>query len=147
MLGLAALSEEPVMCLIIIAGIQEKWEVECGINVEAVPVGDPSDPDFFQKNTDKGKIFPLGPECTFHGKKVPTMVRWSQLTREHHLHHHERCPCHHGHYQLFERCLIQRPFLLLECHHSRFEIPFLKYVTNEDQPWMIYIGVLHGTSL
>ena len=77
MLRFTALNGEPVICLIIIAGVQEKWAVECGIDVDVQPVGDPSDPDFFQNNMGKGKMFPLGPECTFNGKKVPTMVRWS----------------------------------------------------------------------
>jgi len=146
MLGFTALSGEPVMCLIIIAGVQEKWEVECGINVDAVPVGDPTDPDFFQKNTGKGKMFPLGPECTFRGKKVPTMVRWSQsgsitsiILRD--------ALATMDHYELFERTSNRRPFLLLDGHHSRFEVQFLKYVTDADHPWMICIGVPYGTSL
>ena len=146
MLGFTALSGEPVMCLVIIAGVQEKWEVECGIDVDVVPVGDPSDPDFFQKNMGKGKMFPLGPECTFKGKKVPTMVRWSQsgsitsiILRD--------ALATMDHYQLFERTATRRPFLLLDGHHSRFEIPFLEYVTNADHPWMICIGVPYGTSL
>ena len=146
MLGFTALNGEAVMCLVIIAGVQEKWEVECGIDVDVAPVGDPSDPDFFQKNMGKGKMFPLGPECTFNGKKVPTMVRWSKsgsitsiILRD--------ALATMDHYQLFERTATQRPFLLLDGHHSRFEIPFLEYVTNADHPWMICIGVPYGTSL
>ena len=133
-----ALTGQPVMCLVIIAGAQEKWEVETSVDIDAVTIGNPSGPEFFIKNRDKGKMFPLGPECTFNGKKVPTMVRWSQLysitsvvlrdaiaTMDHH--------------DLFER--------LLHSHYSRFEIPFLEYVTNADHPRMICIGVPYGTSL
>ena len=78
MLGFTALNGQPVMCLVIIAGVQEKWEVETGIDIDADQVGDCIDPDFFINNRGEGKMFPLGPDCTFKGKKVPTMVRWSQ---------------------------------------------------------------------
>ena len=77
MLGFTALNGDPVLCLIIIAGVQEKFEVECGIDIDATPVGDPSDADYFEKNRGKGKLFPMGPECCFNSKAVPCMVRWS----------------------------------------------------------------------
>jgi len=146
MLGFTALSGQPVMCLLIIAGVQEKWEVETGIDTDAVQIGDPGDPDFFVNNRGKGKMFPLGPECTFNGKKVPTMVRWSQsgsitsiILRD--------ALATMDHHDLFERSSNRKPFLLLDGHHSRFELPFLEYVTNADHPWMICIGVPYGTSL
>ena len=146
MLGFTALSGQPVMCLVIIAGVQEKWEVETGIDTDAVPVGDPGDPNFFVNNRGKGKMFPLGPDCTFKGKKVPTMVRWSQsgsitsiILRD--------ALATMDHHDLFERSSNRMPFLLLDGHHSRFELPFLEYVTNADHPWMICIGVPYGTSL
>ena len=39
------------------------------------------------------------------------------------------------------------PFLLLDGHESRFELPFLTYITNPDHPWKVCIGVPYGTSL
>jgi len=39
------------------------------------------------------------------------------------------------------------PFLLLDGHGSRFELPFLNYVTHTDHPWKVCIGVPYGTSL
>ena len=59
MLGFTALSGEPVLCLIIIADVQEKFEVECGINIDTTAEGDPSDDDFSQKNCGEGMPFPM----------------------------------------------------------------------------------------
>ena len=39
------------------------------------------------------------------------------------------------------------PFLLLDGHGSRFEIPFLRYVTDKQHPWVVCQGVPYGTSL
>jgi hypothetical protein len=37
------------------------------------------------------------------------------------------------------------PFLLLDDHGSRFELPFLEYITNEAHNWMGCIGVPYAT--
>ena len=51
------------------------------------------------------------------------------------------------HYELFPRSGNLKPFLLLDGHGSRFEIPFLRYVTDREHPWMVCQGVPYGTSL
>ena len=51
--------------------------MECGIDIDAIPVGDLSDDDYFDRNRGKGKLFPMGPDCEFNGVTVPCMVRWS----------------------------------------------------------------------
>ena len=139
MLGFTALDGNPVLCLIIIAGVQEKFEVECGIDIDATPEGDPSDDDYFQKNRGKGNLFPMGPECLFNGKTVPCMVRWSPsgsitsvILRD--------TLATMDHYGLFDRSSNRKPFLLLDGCQSRFELLFLEYVTNTDHPWMVCIG-------
>ena len=78
LLGFTALSGEPVMCLLILAGVEEKMEVEMGIDLIVPTFGSVDDDDYFEKNSGKGKIFPMGPECDFRGTKVPCMVRWSK---------------------------------------------------------------------
>ena len=145
-LGFTALNGEPVLCLIIIAGVQEKFEVECGINIDATPEVDPSDADYFEKNHGKGKLFPMGPECCFNGKTLPCMVQWSPsgsitsvILRD--------ALATMDHYDLFDRSSNRMPFLPLDRHQSRFELPFLEYVTNTDHPWMVCIGILYGTSM
>jgi hypothetical protein len=39
-----------------------------------------------------------------------------------------------------------KPFLLLDGHGSRLELPFLKYVNDPGHPWVVCIGVPYGTS-
>jgi len=39
------------------------------------------------------------------------------------------------------------PFLLLDGHGSRFELPFLDYVNSADTKWTVCIGVPYGTNL
>ncbi len=78
LLGFTALNGEPVLCLIIIAGIKELYEVETEIDKDANAIGDPANSNYFIKNRGKGKLFPMRPECTFNGKVIPCMVRWSQ---------------------------------------------------------------------
>ena len=38
------------------------------------------------------------------------------------------------------------PFLLLDGHGSRFQLPFLQYINNPEHPWVVCIGVPYGTS-
>ena len=39
------------------------------------------------------------------------------------------------------------PFLLLDGHGSRLELPFLSYVNKPMHKWVVCIGVPNGTSL
>jgi hypothetical protein len=36
------------------------------------------------------------------------------------------------------------PFLLLDGHGSRFQLPFLDYITAEETKWTVCIGVPYG---
>jgi hypothetical protein len=40
-----------------------------------------------------------------------------------------------------------KPFLLLDGHHSRFEIPFLNYIHDSQHEWVVCIGVPYGTHI
>ena len=91
-------------------------------------------------------MFPSDPECQFNGKTIPTLVRWnptggitSEILRD--------CLATLDHYEVFPRNNDKKPFLLLDGHGSRFELPFLQYVTDKQHPWMVCQGVPYGTSL
>ena len=146
LLGFTNLKGEPVMCLLILAGIEQKFEVETGIDLTAPTYGDIKDRDFFENNCGKGKMFPMGPECTVHGTRVPCMIRWSQkgsitsdILRD--------ALKTLDHYKIFDRSQNKKPFLLLDGHGSRFELPFMEYVVNTNHPWVVCIGVPYGTSM
>ena len=39
------------------------------------------------------------------------------------------------------------PFLLLDGHSSRFELPFLEYIKNREHTWRVCVGVPNGMNL
>ena len=53
MLGFTNLKGEPVMCMLILAGIEQKFEVETGIDLTTPTYGDVKNSDFFEKNCGK----------------------------------------------------------------------------------------------
>ena len=65
-------------CVIIIAGVQQKLNVESGIDPFVTETfGNATDSDYFDRNFGPGKLFPGGPTCRFLGKDIPCMVRWT----------------------------------------------------------------------
>ena len=125
LLGFTTLSGEPVLCLVIITGVQEALNVESGIDPFFTETyGETSDVDYFDKNFGHGKLFPGGPICKFNNKEIPCMVRWtpkgsitSQILAE--------ALQYIDSFDVFDRTNGKYPFLLLDAHQSRFEIPFL----------------------
>lgn len=47
---------------------------------------------------------------------------------------------------LFPRRANVKPFLLLDGHGSRLQLPFLEYVNSPSNSWVVCIGVPYGTS-
>ena len=147
LLGFTALNGEPVLCLVILAGVRETLNVESGIDPFVTETfGEATDTDYFDKNFGPGKLFPGGPTCRFQNKDIPCMVRWtpkgsitSQILAE--------ALQHIDSFNVFDRSNGKYPFLLLDGHQSRFEMPFLEYITNKDHEWQVCIGVPYGTSL
>ena len=78
MIGLTALTGEPVMYILIIEGKLPNGSIEAGIDFTVTPTGSSSDSDFIIKNSGPGKHFPGGPECYFRNKKVPALVHWHE---------------------------------------------------------------------
>ena len=70
LLGFTALSEESVLCLIIIAGVRDEFCAETGIDPTATAIGDATNEDFFNKNFGPGKLYPGGPTCNFKGQRI-----------------------------------------------------------------------------
>lgn len=96
-----------------------------GVDICVEPAGSPSDgANFILNNSGPGKYFPGGPTCNFRGKEVPVFVRW------------------HDGGSITSEILVQmlqtldllnlfphddpsaKPFLLLDGHVSRLELPF-----------------------
>ena len=146
LLGFTALSGEPVLCLIIISGVREHLNIETGIDPTKPILGDVNDENFIEQNFGPDKLFPGGPTCQFNGKEIPCMVRWSpkgsitsQILAD--------SLAHIDSFQVFDRSNGMTPFLLLDGHNSRFDLPFLEYIMDDAHRWTVCIGVPYGTAI
>jgi hypothetical protein len=100
----------------------------------------------FEMNFGEGRVMSGGPTCFFNGKIVPCFVCASpkasissQLLAD--------MLGFMDSLNLFDRSEGVKPFLLLDGHHSRFEIPFLDYIHEKDHQWICCIGVPYGTHI
>ena len=91
-----------------------------------------------------GNICRGGPVCNFRGKQIPPFITCSpnasitsQILAESLAYLDSFC--------LFNRSGGRMPFLLLDGHHSRFEIPFLRYIHSPGHKWKVCIGVPYAT--
>ena len=109
--------------------MKEIFEVEAGTDIDDAPFGDPSDDDYFNKNRGKCKLFPIGPAYIFNGKTIPCLVRLSpsgSITSK--IFRDSLATIYH--YNVMDWSSGRQPLLLLDGHDSRFELPFLEYITN-----------------
>jgi len=146
MIGLTAFTGEPVMCILILEGKNPKGNIEAGIDISVSPVGDNQDSNFILSNSGPGKYFPGGPECLFRGKKVPAFIRWHEsasITTQILVEALQTLDS----YDLFPRTEKVKPFLMLDGHKSRLELPFLRYINTPKDHWVVCIGVPYGTAL
>jgi len=146
MIGLTAFTGEPVMCILIFEGKHPKGHIEAGIDITVTPDGDNTKPEFILNNSGAGKYYPGGPECTFKGKKVPAFIRWHEsasITTQILVEALTTLDS----YQLFHRTDAVKPFLMLDGHGSRLELPFLQYINTPRDHWVVCIGVPYGTAL
>eukprot|EP00957_Ditylum_brightwellii_P098401 7497117-Ditylum_brightwellii.AAC.1 len=136
--------DHPWMCLVVdevgsnlsqkgdghISGTKEHLNVETGIDATKPITGNVTDKDFIENNFRKGKLFPGGPSCQFRGKTIPCLVRWSPkggITSE----ILADALAYLDAYDLFDRENGKSPFLLLDGHNSRFQLPFLEYILDD----------------
>ncbi len=142
-LGFTAASGEPLMCSIIFSSKHMKDEWRLGFNPFVTWAGE--EDDLEQNTGGEDKVFPLGPQCTFMGKKVPCYTCCSengsitgQLLTDM-LSAIDKA-------KVFDRSVGLNPFLFLDGHNSRFELEFLQYIHNPETKWEVCIGLPYGTS-
>ena len=143
MIRLTAFTGEPIMFILILEGKHPKGHIEAGIDITVSPVGDNTDPEFIFNNSGPGKYYPGGPECTYKGKKVPAFIRWHEsasITTQILVEALQTLDS----YDIFERTENLKPFLILDGHRSRLELPFLQYINNPKDHWVVCIGVPYG---
>ena len=146
MIGLTSLDGNPVMCVLIIQGKYPDLSVETRIDVTINPDRNTEDVDFFFNNNGEGKYFPGGPVCTYRGKKIPTMIRWNKsasITSDILVDMLKTLDF----LDVIPRDGKRIPFLLIDGHGSRLELPFLNYINTPTDHWVVCIGVPYGTAL
>jgi hypothetical protein len=135
---------EPVCCVIILAAMEISAKCIMGLQPWADIIGDPM-VDIEANSHGIDKFYPYGPTCVVGGKSVEAYVTCSEsgsitsdiLTNV--LKYLDK--------KLdFDRSEAD-PFLLLDGHGSRFELPFLDYINNPSSKWTVCIGVPYGTNL
>ena len=146
LLGITALTGESVMCILTFAGTKEYAIVESSLDLSAPIFRSPSDPDYFENNSRRGKRFPGGPTCEFKWKKIPRLCRWSkkgsimvEILQD--------VLASLDHMEVFVRSNGSKPFLLLDGNRSRLEYTFLQYIYNPAHEWVVCIGVPYGTDV
>ena len=155
-LGVTNLAGDPVMCVIIYEGKERNVFVESGIDpmhplynhFDDCSVDEDNNFEFFENNYGKGRLFPGGHVCEIEGKKIPTMIRYSEkgsITPEI-LKDILKTIDDLEVFQTY-RDNGAVPFLLVDGHQSRFHSTFLEYITDDAHPWKVSIGVPYGTSL
>ncbi len=131
------------MCAIIFAAqtLCESWVL--GFNASATWIG--GDDDVRSNTGGLDKRYPQGPFCHINGKTDPTFCCCSEngsITSEllvEMLRVIDR-------FKDFDRSDGIAPFLLLDGHGSRFELPFLKYINAANTKWNACIGLPYGTA-
>ena len=145
-LGFTAENGEPVLCAIIFAGQSLSVEERLGIDLFA-PLPNFDNCLFHKDNYGRGSYFPGGPKCTFRGHRIPCYVTstpkgsiTSEVLRD--------ILKYIDDIGVFPRNEDSpTPFLLLDGHGSRIEMPFLSYINDTTHKWVVCIGVPNGTSL
>jgi hypothetical protein len=141
-LGFTAATGDPVMCAIIFAAktIEEQWRL--GFDAFAEWIGEEND---IHLNIGEGKVYPMGPTCTYNGKNVPCfccclesgsitgmlLVQMLQAIDS---------------VGVFDCTTGLNSFLLLDGHGSRFELEFLEYINTTEHKWNCCIGLPYGAS-
>ena len=146
LLGLTALNGDPIMCVIIFAGIGSQAVVEIEMDVFVEQEGEDSDDDYFKKNSGKNKRYPRGPTCTFQGTEVPCLTQWSpegSITPAILMDILEILE----HLKVFDRAKGRKPCLLLDGHGRRLVLDFLKYMIDLLNEWVVCIGVPYSIVL
>jgi hypothetical protein len=145
-LGFTAATGEPVMCAIIFSAKEMCRSWVLGLNASAPWEGD--DKNLRANTGGLDKQHPQGPVCHFNGKTIPTFCCCSKngsITSEL-LVEMLRAIDNAG---VFDRSDGIHPFLLVDGHGSRFELPFLRYVNDAEgtgRKWNACVGVPYGTS-
>ena len=139
-----------VMCAIILQSEKKvgeiPWAWRLGIDIlhdfKNGPESEMFVNNFFQNDTQ----LQGGPRCKYNGEEIPYFVcasPKSSISSELLKDMLEALDTHCK----FDRTNGKKPFLLLDGHQSRFDIPFLDYIHGSGHEWVSCFGVPYGTHI
>ena len=140
-LGFTSGTGAPVMCEIIFATHEVTPEQQLGYDIWA----DMVENDFSMRADHRpGRRYPGGPICRFNSVDVPAFICCSPkvgITSELLAQMLQRM-------DQFNLSLQTQtgpvPFLILDGHGSRLQLPFMRYINNPEHIWRVCIGLLNG---
>jgi len=122
-----------VECVVIFPGKVRRPLMETGLDLSVDVVVNMGNRDYFCNNDGFGKHFPGGPSFKYKGKPIPCVCQWSEkggiitqilvaiLSTLDTLYIFD-----------VDRDNGGKPFLLVDGHRSRFELPFLRYICDKE---------------
>ena len=137
----------PVMCAVIlksetpISEIPISWKL--GIDITKNLETGETLYDVVKANKD---VLPGGPQCTYKGKHIPCFVGASpkaSITSEMLVEMLSTI----DKLGLYTRENGSSPFLLIDGHQSRLQLPFLDYINDANHRWMVCVGVPYATHI
>jgi hypothetical protein len=141
---------EPILCAVILKSNKDIKDIpvcwKLGIDIRKNVETGRTEAETIQLNHGEGKAYPSGPTCTYQGKVLPCFVGSSpnaSITSELLAAMLQSIDSH----DVFDRSNGNKPFLLLDGHHSRLKLPFLRYINDDNHPWTVCLGVPYGTHL
>ena len=96
-------------------------------------------------NMEEGGPMQGGPTCSFRGRTLPCFVSCSKNASITSQILTDMLAFIDKHKVYNRTNTSKRPFLILDGHHSRLELPFLKYINNPETEWRCCIGVPYGS--
>jgi hypothetical protein len=120
--------------------MQEQWRL--GFDAFAEWSGEEND---IHLDIGEGKVYPMGPTCTYAGKNVPCFCCCSVSGSITGTLLVQMLQAIDG-VEVFNHTTGLNPFLLLDGHGSHFKLEFLKYINTTEHKWNCCIGLPYGTS-
>ena len=141
---------DPVMCAILLKSslpvekLPSTWKT--GIDIRKNAKSGKTQYELIRNNSGHDLPMSGGPSCFFNGKSIPCFIGTSpnaSITSELLVSMLRTM----DEYEVFDRSNGTLPFLLLDGHQSRIQLPFLNYINNKQHKWIVCIGVPYATHI
>jgi hypothetical protein len=141
---------DPVLCAVILKSTKDIQDIplnwKLGIDVRKEVLTGETTVETFEQNYGENKACAGGPSCYYNGIKIPCFVGSSpkaSITSKMLMEMLKLL----DDLNVYDRSNGKLPVLILDGHHSRMKLPFLKYINDSDHQWSVCLGVPYGTHI